>query len=303
MTSPQSLYTVDIANPWSKKLIRSSTTVSFPDLLYSPPQHISFPRIYGASGGFAHAIYLPPHNPAYQVRPGVKPPLILSLHGGPTSHTTLGLCLETQYYTSRGYAYVHVNYAGSTGYGRAYRDILKASWGVIDVVDAVSCVAYLSSLSYIDPARVGIRGSSAGGYTALQALCVYPSIWAAGVSYYGIGNLASLSKIMHKFESHYISQCLFQDGLSKLDLEEIYMTRSPCYNASKIKAPVLLLQGSNDAVVPSSQAVEMARTMRENGRASKLVLFAGEGHGFQNAVNLEAAIQQEADWWARTLLR
>ncbi|KFY80932.1 hypothetical protein V499_00265 [Pseudogymnoascus sp. VKM F-103] len=301
--APRSLYLVEITEPAFKKLIKSSIEVELPEVLYSTPQMIEFPRVYGEfRSGSGHAIYLPPNNPAYQAPAGEQPPLIVSLHGGPTSHVSPGLLLETQYWTSRGYAYVHVNYAGSTGYGRAYRDLLKQRWGVIDDADAASCVAHLISLSYVNPAKIGIVGASAGGYTVLQALCGYPDVWAGGVSYFGIGNLKPLAVMMHKFESYYIDQLLFSIGTPLEDQARIFEERSPYYKAGNIASPILLLQGTEDTVVPPSQAIDMERMIKETGGTVKLVLFEGEGHGFRQMHSLKTAIVLEEEWWRKTLL-
>jgi len=199
------------------------------------------------------------------------------MHGGPTSHVTPGLSLATQYWTSRGYACARINHAGSTGYGRAYRELLDGEWGVADIADAASCVAYLASQSLIDASKVGIVGESAGGYAVLQALTTYPSIWAGGISLYGISDLQGFVEITHKFESQYLVGLVLGEGLSKEDEEAVYRSRSAVYHAEKITAPLLLLQGSADTVVPLVQAREMESAMRKLGKTVEVVGIRGRG--------------------------
>lgn len=303
-TAPAALYLIDLEHPSEPQVLKSSADLSLSTLLYSEAEHISFPRVYGdKKDGLGHALYLPPKNPEYKAPDGLLPPLIVGLHGGPTAHEAPGLSLMSQYWTSRGYAVAHVNYAGSSGYGRAYRDRLNGQWGIADVADAASCVAHLVSSSRVDASRVGIRGGSAGGYGVLQALCVYPDLWAGGVSLYGISGLKALTEDTHKFESQYLFALIFEDDASEEDKEAIYRDRSPYFHADKIKAPVLLLQGSVDKVVPPSQTRDMERTIKEKGGDVEVVLFEGEGHGLRQGKNVKRAIEEEERWWGRTLLR
>ena len=280
-TAPKALYLVDLTSPSALKILAKSANISLSSTLFSQAEHVSFPRVYGEEkDGLSHALYLPPLNPNYSAPPNTLPPLLIDLHGGPTSHVSPGLSLNTQFHTSRGYAVAHVNYSGSSGYGRAYRDRLNANWGIADIADAASCVAYLAATSRIDPSRVGIVGGSAGGYGVLQALCVYPKIWAGGVSHYGISGLKAPASDTHKFQSHYCDRLLFTEGMSAEDREKVLRDRSPCFHADRITAAVLLLQGTEDKVVPPDQASEMARVIEENGGEARVVLFPGEGHGF-----------------------
>lgn len=306
-TTPAAVYVVDIASqPIQKALIRSSMdAINLPTAIFSKAEVISFQRSRETDPSeYSHAIFVPPRNPNYKAPPGTKPPLIVSMHGGPTSHVSPGLLLTTQYWTSRGYAFVHVNYAGSTGYGRRYRDSLDGSWGLIDASDAASCVEFLAANSWVDSLRVGIVGASAGGYSVLRALIMYPTLWRGGISQYGIGDLEKLAGMMHKFEKFYIQQLLFgsRHDLGVEDMGNIYKERSPCFHAEKILAPVLFLQGTEDMVVPLSQAQEMADLMQGGGVEVKLVVFEGEGHGFRQSANLKQAIEEETLWWSKTLL-
>ncbi|KAI9817845.1 MAG: hypothetical protein M1827_000964 [Pycnora praestabilis] len=303
-TAPPALYYIDVETLPQMNVLRSSAQVDISSSLYSKAEHISFPRTYGEDKkGLAHALFLTPKNPEYEPPADKLPPLIVHIHGGPTLHTTPALNLELQYWTSRGYAIADVNYAGSTGYGRTYRELLDTKWGISDIADAASCVAYLASSGHIDPSRVGIVGGSAGGYAVLQALCVYPEIWAGGVSLYGISSLKALVEDTHKFESQYLFKLLFEPGTSDDEKEKIYRDRSPLYHAGKITAPVLLLQGSEDKVVPPNQAREMEEIIKKNGGDAEVIVFEGEGHGFRQAANVKRSIEEEEKWWVRTLLR
>jgi dipeptidyl aminopeptidase/acylaminoacyl peptidase len=237
-TAPEALYIVDVTKPAEKTLLKSSSSIPVPTSMYSIAKLLTFPRTKGKeTGGVAHAIFNPPHNPAYAPTPGTKPPVIIWCHGGPTGHDAPGLELKTQYWTSRGYAYVHVNYSGSTGYGREYRNALNYSWGIKDVNDSASCLAYLSEQGLVDGTKAGIVGGSAGGYTVLNSLCVFPKLWAAGNSMYGIGNLKNLVALTHKFESHYLFDLMFPEGTPEEERTRIYEERSPCLHAEKIESP------------------------------------------------------------------
>ncbi|RDW63957.1 putative dipeptidyl peptidase IV [Coleophoma crateriformis] len=307
--APVALYEVDLADPSSLKIIKSSMDIALSDAYFSEAQHISFPRVYGNDKtGTSHCLFTPPKNPEFEGLPGTLPPLIVSLHGGPTSHVAPGLALEIQYWTSRGYAWVDINYTGSSGYGRAYRDALNGKWGVADTDDSASCVSHLISAWLVDGSRIGIRGGSAGGYGVLQALCIYPDLWAGGVSEYGVSDVAALARDTHKFESHYLFKLLFENGtagISEEEIERVYRERSPLYHADQITAPVLLLQGTADKVVPPNQTLAMEKIIKERGGDVdvKVVMFEGEGHGFTKAENVKQAIEEEEKWWTKTLVR
>lgn len=302
-TSPSALYLVDISKPSEKVLLKSSTAIPLSPSIYSIAKLITFPRTQGKeTGGVAHAIFNPPHNPSFTPVPGTKPPVIVSIHGGPTAHDAPGLDLRTQYWTSRGYAYVHVNYVGSTGYGRQYRQALNYSWGIKDVDDSASCVAYLAEQGLVDGTKAGIVGGSAGGYTVLQSLVHFPKLWAGGNSKFGVGNLKSLAMMTHKFESHYLFALLFPDDAPEEEREKIYRERSPVFHVEKIASPLLILQGDEDRVVPLDQAEEITRVLKDGGKDVKLVVFKGEGHGFRMQENVKAAILEEEELWRRTLL-
>ncbi|KAJ5191726.1 uncharacterized protein N7498_010711 [Penicillium cinerascens] len=303
VTSPSALYLVDISKPSEKVLLKSSTAIPLSPSIYSIAKHITFPRTQGKeTGGVAHAIFNPPHNPSYTPIPKTKPPVIVSIHGGPTGHDAPGLNLGTQYWTSRGYAYVHVNYLGSTGYGRKYREALNYSWGIKDIDDSASCVAYLAEQGLVDSTKAGIVGGSAGGYTVLQSLVHFPKLWAGGTSMCGVANLKSLMMMTHKFESHYLFALLFPEDTPEEEKEKVYRERSPVFHVEKIENPLLILQGDEDRVVPLDQAEEMTRGLKSGGKDVKLVVFQGEGHGLRMQENVKTAILEEEELWRRTLL-
>ncbi|KAJ0426901.1 Alpha/Beta hydrolase protein [Aspergillus carlsbadensis] len=227
------------------------------------------------------------------------------MHGGPTTHVSPSLSLSVQYWTSRGFAYASLNHIGSTGHGRAYRSALNGCWGVEDIADAASCVAYLAENNLIDKDRVGIIGESAGGYAVLQALTTYPDLWAAGISLYGISDLSGFARITHKFESRYIiSLVLGFEGetWSEEKREEVYRSRSAMYFADRVKAPLLLLQGNEDTIVPLGQAVQMRDVLRDNGKSVEVVVFQGEGHGWAKGETIKRSLELQEEFWGRISL-
>ena len=192
LISPQALYLLDTKAPALKRVIKSTADPSIPTSLYSLPQHISFPRLYEREKGGqvnAHTIFTPPHNPKYKAPAGTLPPLIVSVHGGPTLHTSQRMDVITQYWSSRGYAVANLNFAGSSGYGRVFRDALNGWFGVVDSSDAISCVDYLAKQGLVDGKRASIRGASGGGYCVLQSIWMYPDVFKGAVSEYGVGSL------------------------------------------------------------------------------------------------------------------
>jgi dipeptidyl aminopeptidase/acylaminoacyl peptidase len=301
LTTPSALYMVDINTHSKKTLLKSSNHIQFPSSTYSIAQHLTFPRTQGQDPkGISHAIFFPPHNPSFSPLPGTRPPVIVSIHGGPTNQGNLGINLQTQYWTSRGYAYVYVNYGGSTGYGREYRDELIDSWGVIDINDAASCLYYLATAGLVDKSKAGIEGGSAGGYTVLNSLVQYPNLWAAGNSLFGISDLMGFEATTHKYESHYLFNLIPDNGPE--EREKVLRERSPYYHVNKITSPLLLLQGSEDKVVPLQQAVDMERIMKEKGKDVKITIFEGAGHGFGKAEHVKKTLEEEEALWKRTLL-
>jgi len=246
-----------------------------------------------ADGSQAHGLFYAPVSESYGAPETERPPVILKCHGGPTGATNTALDARIQYWTSRGYAVLDVNYRGSTGYGRAYRQALAGAWGIADVADCEYGVAHLAESDRIDIDRVLISGSSAGGYTVLSVL-TFTDLAAAGASYYGIGDLKRLLASTHKFESRYLDRLI---GTDTATLE----ARSPLYHAKQLSCPVLFLQGMRDKVVPPDQAESMVAALRESGVAVAYVAFESERHGFRDADNIMTAIEAERTFYTRVL--
>ncbi|KAJ5924068.1 hypothetical protein N7466_008255 [Penicillium verhagenii] len=302
-TVPQALYHVELSDGVSVNAIRATVKKPISESLISQARHVTFPRTYSNTSDKGHALFVPPKNPEFEAPAGTLPPLIVWMHGGPVGHVTPELDFKTQYWTSRGYAYVLVNHVGSTGYGRAYRALLDGAWGEAEIADAASCVSYLALEGVIDVTKVGIVGESAGGYSVMQALYTYPDIWAAGISLYGISSLQGFAELTHKFESHYILGLVLGKGEWSDEARQArYRKRSALYHTEKIKAPLLLLQGDIDTVVPVSQATEMEEAMKKSGKEVELVVFEGEGHGWRKGETIRASTQLETKFWAANLL-
>jgi dipeptidyl aminopeptidase/acylaminoacyl peptidase len=250
--------------------------------------------IAGANGRTVHALFYRPtlsdtSGPANQ-----RPPLIVICHGGPTAAAPAGFDPAVQFFTTRGFAVVAPNYAGSTGYGRAYREALNGRWGIADAEDCLHTARYLADL--VDPDRMAVRGTSAGGFTALNALAAGPG-FAAAVSWYGITDLHTLAATTHDFEAHYNDRLI--GPLPKAARK--YTERSPLTHAGDITGAVLLLQGADDPVVPPSQARQLHDALRAAGHPCELRVFEGEGHGFRRAETLTAAYESELDFYRRHL--
>ncbi|KAK6219358.1 Protein ltv1 [Pestalotiopsis sp. IQ-011] len=284
------------------KVIRTSTDVDFPASVFSKPEAIKFPAKNGPERDVV-GFFWPPHNPSFQAPRGEKPPLIIQSHGGPTGLTPPALMLSLQYWNARGYATFAINYTGSTGYGKKYRQLLNGRWGVIDVDDVAECVEYLVETGRVDGSRVGIRGGSAGGYSVLQALCNYPNIFAGGVCLFGISEVKLLLETTHKMEARYVDMLMFTEDMTDEDKQKVMKDRSPVYHAGNITAPLLILHGTDDKVVPISQAYTMYDDMISRGREVKLVKFPGEGHGFRSGANRLISHEEEEMWWRKTLVK
>ena len=242
----------------------------------------------------AHALFYSPTNPEYEIHENENPPLIVLAHGGPTGSARRQLQLSIAYWTSRGFGVADVDYRGSTGYGRLYRNRLRNSWGLADVEDCVAVAKHLVAQKKVDKNRLAIKGGSAGGFTVLAALTFHDT-FTAGASRYGIADLAILAKDTHKFESRYLDRLV---GKWPED-EEIYKQRSPIHHIEQLSTPMVILQGSEDPIVPPNQAHLMAKKLKENDIPHALIEFSDEGHGFRKAPNITKAIESELVFFAQ----
>jgi dipeptidyl aminopeptidase/acylaminoacyl peptidase len=258
-------------------------------------ESVEFPTTGGKT---AFGLFYPPANPDYAPLAGEKPPLLVKVHGGPTSAASSTLNLGIQYWTSRGIAVLDVNYGGSTGFGRAYRDRLHLTWGVVDVDDCVNGAKYLAESGRVDGKRCVISGGSAGGYTTLAAL-TFRDFFQGGASYYGVSDAAALARDTHKFESRYLDWLI---GPYPQE-EALYRERSPVFHAGRLRKPVIFFQGDEDAVVPPNQAEVMVEALRRNGNAVGYFLFAGEQHGFRKAGNIQRCLDAELYFYATDVFR
>jgi dipeptidyl aminopeptidase/acylaminoacyl peptidase len=271
--------------------LRHSTDVVVGTRYVSQPEALEFPTEHEHT---AHAFFYTPRNEDYTAPAGERPPLLVMSHGGPTAATSSTLRLAIQFWTSRGIAVLDVNYGGSTGYGRAYRQRLDGQWGVVDVDDCVNGARYLVGRGLVDGNRLAIRGSSAGGYTTLCAL-TFRSVFKAGASYYGIGDLAALATDTHKFESHY-EERLVGPYPARRDL---YRARSPIHFTDQLSCPVIFFQGLDDKVVPPNQAEAMVAALRAKQLPVAYVPFEGEQHGFRRAATIQRALEAELSFYSR----
>ena len=260
------------------EVLQSSVQDIIDDAYVSTAEPIEFPTDEGGTG---YAFYYPPTNPEFTGPADEKPPLVVSVHGGPTAQSVAGPEPSFLYLTSRGIAVVDVNYGGSTGYGREYLERLKHRWGPVDTADSIAVARYLAERGDVDGERVAITGGSAGGYTTLYALA-FEDFFATGASFFGVTDLLAFNETTHKFESQYDRWLL-----GPLPEEtETYKARSPATGADDVSVPVLLLQGLDDKVVPPSQAEIMVEALRRNGVPFAYIAFEGEGHGFRKAENI-----------------
>lgn len=289
-TRPSAIVQIDLQTGQIKELRRSSTLEIDPGYI-SAPKAIEFPT---ENGQTAYAFYYAPKNQDYVASAEEKPPLLVKSHGGPTAATSATFNPSIQYWTSRGIAVLDVNYGGSTGYGREYRERLKGNWGIVDVDDCVNGAKYLVNQGLADSNRLCIDGGSAGGYTTLAAL-IFRNVFKAGASYYGVSDLEALVRDTHKFESRYL------DGLiGKYPEEiEIYKQRSPIEFVDQLACPLIFFQGDEDKIVPPNQAEMMVEVLRDKGLPVAYVLFEGEQHGFRKAENIKRALDGELYFYAR----
>jgi dipeptidyl aminopeptidase/acylaminoacyl peptidase len=262
---------------------------------FSKAKPISFRTTDGSK---ASGLYYAPRNPNYKPPRGIKPPLLVKCHGGPTSAASTTLDLKIQYWTSRGVALLDVNYGGSTGYGRRYRDRLQLKWGIVDVDDCVSGAKHLAKLGKVDKRRAVISGGSAGGYTALAAL-TFRKFFQGGASHYGISDLSALAKDTHKFEAHYLDWLIGPYPREKAR----YRSRSPLFHARLLSKPITFFQGDKDLVVPPNQTEKMVTILRRKGIPVGYLLFAGEDHGFRKSDSIQRAIDSELYFYSVEVFR
>ena len=287
---PQQVLRIDLTD--GRHAVLANSVDELPDSGYlSRPESISF----GSSDGrVAHAFYYPPTNRDHDAPAGERPPLIVTSHGGPTSRSTNSLRRGVQYWTSRGFAVVDVNYGGSNGYGRAYMDLLKGQWGIVDVQDCVAAARHLAERGLVDAQRMAIRGGSASGFTTLCAL-IFHDVFKAGASYYGVSDLAGLDADTHKFESRYTSYLVAPPP----ERERLYRERSPLLHADKLRCPMIFFQGLDDKVVVPAQSESMVQALKSRGIPVAYLAFEGEGHGFRRMETLRRTLEAELYFYAR----
>jgi dipeptidyl aminopeptidase/acylaminoacyl peptidase len=262
------------------------------------PEPVRFPSTDAAGAPrTAYGLFYAPANPRYRGPADARPPLLVVIHGGPTSKARPELAVEVQYWTSRGFAVVDVDYGGSSGYGRPYRELLRDSWGVIDVADCLAAARALADRGRVDPGRLCIRGRSAGGYTTLAALARADTPFAAGADQYGVADLEALARDTHKFESRYLDRLIGPYPQAR----EVYVERSPITHVDRLDRPLIVLQGAEDPVVPPAQSEMIVAALRGRGVPVAYLLFPGEQHGFRRAENVRRALDAELSFYAQVL--
>ncbi len=275
-TMPVRLIVFDPAK--GSRVARRATAEDLPVSIYAIPKPLTW---NGLDGGEVHGLYYPPHNPRFVS--GGKPGLVVYVHGGPTSQNLAGFNLAAQFFATRGFGYLIVNYRGSSGYGRIYRNKLRGSWGIYDVQDCVSGAQALADLGWVDARKIVIMGSSAGGFTVLKALEDFPGFFKAAICSYGVSNQFTLAAETHKFEAHYSDSLLGPLP----EAAEIFRERSPIFFTQRIQDPIAVFQGDKDVVVPQAQSEELVSALKQRGVPHFYHLYFGEGHGFRKAETIE----------------
>jgi dipeptidyl aminopeptidase/acylaminoacyl peptidase len=296
-SSPQeesSIVSIDIRLPRSTghliEVLKRASSLEIDPSFVSVAEPIEFETTGGLK---AHGFFYPPCNPEYVAPKGERPPLVVMSHGGPTAATSPGLHVGIQFWTTRGIGVLDVNYGGSTGYGRAYRERLDGKWGIVDVDDCANGALHLAREGRVDGERLAITGGSAGGYTTLCAL-TFTDVFKAGASHYGVSDCEALAKDTHKFESRYLDRLIGPYPAAR----ELYRERSPIHFAERISAPVIFFQGLEDKIVPPDQAEKMVAALERKGIRVKYVPFEGEQHGFRQAANIKRALDEELAFFA-----
>ena len=292
-TEPTQVVRIDVATG-ARETLRTSLDTPVSSEYVSIPQAIEFPTEDGLT---ARAFFYPPTSPDYEAPDGEAPPLIVESHGGPTDAAVAVFGLGVQYWTSRGFGVVDVDYGGSTGYGRAYRERLNGQWGVVDLQDCINAARYLVEQGEADPERLLITGGSAGGYTTICAL-TFTDVFAAGTTYFGVADLEQFTGgETHKFELQY-EHTLVGPYPERADL---YRERSPIHFTDRIQTPMLVLQGTDDRIVPPAQAELIVGALRQRGIPHAYLLYEGEGHGFRKAENIVGSLEAELSFYAQVL--
>ena len=289
-TAEAAVVTIDLENG-GYEILRVPGSLKLEAPFISVAESIEFPT---AGGLTAHAFYYPPTNPNFAGSAGEKPPLVVKVHGGPTSHSKAELAMAIQYWTSRGFALLDVNHGGSSGFGRAYRERLKGNWGLVDVGDVVAGVKYLIDTGRVDGNRAAIRGGSAGGFTVLATLAFH-NVFKAGANYYGVSDLEALARDTHKFESRYLDRLVapLPEGRA------IYEARAPIRHLENFKAALITFQGSEDKVVPPDQSRAIVAALKAKGVPVAYIEFEGEQHGFRKAENIVRSLESEMGFYGR----
>lgn len=287
---PGAIVRMDFESHQLDVLKRASALTIDPGYL-SEPQAIAFPTDHGLT---AYGFFYPPKNKDFVAPDHDLPPLLVKSHGGPTAATSTAFNLKIQYWTSRGFAVLDVNYGGSTGYGREYRERLKGQWGIVDVADCANGASYLAQSKLVDGNRLVINGGSAGGYTTLCAL-TFRDTFKAGASYYGVSDLEALATDTHKFESRYLDSLIGPYP----ERRDLYQARSPIYACDQLSCPVIFFQGDEDRIVPPNQAERMVDVLRAKKLPVAYVLFEGEQHGFRKAENIKRTLDGEFYFYSK----
>jgi dipeptidyl aminopeptidase/acylaminoacyl peptidase len=296
---PSSVVLLDLASGRHRILKKTTGVLDRADLRVSDClTKVETVEFRTTGGAMAFGLFYRPHNPDYIAPAGENPPLLVKSHGGPTAAASSVLSLGIQYWTSRGIAVLDVNYGGSTGFGRAYRERLHRRWGIVDVDDCINGAKFLVARGSVDSDRIVITGASAGGYTTLAAL-VFHDFFKGGASHYGVSDVAALARDTHKFESRYLDWLI---GPYPED-EALYRQRSPLFHAERLSKPVIFFQGDEDAIVPPAQTEAMVAALRRRGKAVGYFLFVGEQHGFRKAANIQRALDAELYFYAVEVFR
>lgn len=294
-TLPSAIIELDLTSldpeSTSYKILQASTHLQIAPDYFAIPQALCFPT---SEEQVAYGFYYPPTNPDFVAPANEKPPLLVKCHGGPTAATNTGFNLSIQFWTSRGFAFLDVNYRGSTSFGREYQDALQGRWGIYDVADCVSGANYLVQKGLVDSRKLAMRGSSAGGYTTLAAL-TFTDTFQAGASYYGIGDLEALAQDTHKFEAHYLDGLVapYPAGAA------IYRQRSPIQFVDQLACPVIFFQGLEDKVVPPNQAAMMVNALITKKIPVAYLTFAEEAHGFRQAKTIQDTLEAELYFYSQ----